>query len=126
MGCTPGSCSKPLTQNFATQRVGINETNPQVVLDVAGDIKIGDSSATCNATTEGSIRYNATAQDLEFCDGSAWTIAGNGGVQPFACGDTVDYEGQIYSTVQIDTQCWFAENLNVGTEITGVTEPTDN
>ncbi len=30
---------------------------------------------------------------------------------------TVTYEGQIYNTVQIGTQCWFKENLNVGTMI---------
>ena len=108
--------------------MGINETNPQATLDVVGDIKVGNSSAVCSATTKGSIRYNATSHDLEFCDGSNWIIAGDGTAPPpsFACGDTVDYEGQTYSTVQIGTQCWFAENLNVGDMITGVTEPTDN
>ena len=30
---------------------------------------------------------------------------------------TVTYEGQTYNTVQIGTQCWFKENLNVGTMI---------
>jgi len=45
---------------------------------------------------------------------------------PFSCGDTVSYEGQNYNTVQIGEQCWFAENLNVGTKVTGVTEQTNN
>ncbi|MEZ5196126.1 MAG: fibrobacter succinogenes major paralogous domain-containing protein [Bacteroidales bacterium] len=27
---------------------------------------------------------------------------------------TVDYGGQVYNTIQIFNQCWFAENLNVG------------
>ncbi len=30
---------------------------------------------------------------------------------------TVEYEGQVYNTVQIGDQCWFKENLNVGTKI---------
>jgi len=32
---------------------------------------------------------------------------------------TITYEGQVYNTVQIGTQCWLKENLNVGTMITG-------
>jgi uncharacterized protein (TIGR02145 family) len=39
---------------------------------------------------------------------------------------TVTYEGQEYNTVQIFSQCWFKENLNVGTMIPGVQEMTDN
>ena len=30
---------------------------------------------------------------------------------------TVTYAGQTYNTVQIGTQCWLKENLNIGTEI---------
>ncbi len=46
---------------------------------------------------------------------------------PFStCGDTVPYEGQNYNTVLIGEQCWFAENLNVGTKVTGVTTQTNN
>jgi uncharacterized protein (TIGR02145 family) len=29
---------------------------------------------------------------------------------------TVTYEGKVYHTVQIGSQCWFKENLNVGTQ----------
>ena len=57
--------------------VGIGTMNPEAKFHVEGDIKIGNSSATCNATTEGSIRYNSTAKDLEFCDGSDWMTAGS-------------------------------------------------
>jgi len=36
------------------------------------------------------------------------------------------YEGQFYNTVQIGTQCWIAENLNIGEQISGSVEMTDN
>ena len=35
---------------------------------------------------------------------------------------TVLYEDQTYNTVMIGTQCWFKENLNVGTRINGTQE----
>lgn len=39
---------------------------------------------------------------------------------------TVTYEGQVYSTIQIFSQCWLKENLNVGTMLQGNEEMTDN
>jgi uncharacterized protein (TIGR02145 family) len=44
----------------------------------------------------------------------------------FICGDIVSYEGKTYNTVQIGTQCWFKENLNVGTRINGSQDQLDN
>ena len=39
---------------------------------------------------------------------------------------TVEYEGQVYNTIQIFSQCWLKENLNVGTMIDGTMEQSDN
>ena len=39
---------------------------------------------------------------------------------------TVEYEGQIYNTIQIFSQCWLKENLNVGTMIQGGVGMSDN
>ena len=39
---------------------------------------------------------------------------------------TVTYEGQVYNTIQIFSQCWLKENLNVGTMILGIQEMEDN
>jgi len=39
---------------------------------------------------------------------------------------TVTYEGKTYNTVQIGNQCWFKENLNVGTRINGANDQTNN
>lgn len=40
--------------------------------------------------------------------------------------ETVTYEGQVYNTIQIYDQCWFKENLNVGTMIQGIEDQLDN
>ena len=59
-----------------------------------------------------------------YATNSAWTAYGNEIifttlVYQWQCGDTINYEGQVYNTVEIGTQCWLKENLNVGTMIPG-------
>ena len=51
---------------------------------------------------------------------------GNG--EDFSCGDDFvdERDGEVYETVQIDDQCWFAENLNSGEKLTGFDAPSDN
>ena len=45
-----------------------------------------------------------------------------------ACGGTLtdSRDSQNYNTVQIGTQCWMAENLNIGTMVNGSGNQTDN
>lgn len=40
--------------------------------------------------------------------------------------ETVTYEGQTYHTIQVFGQCWFKENLNVGTRIMHTQPQTNN
>ncbi|MBW6459218.1 MAG: T9SS type A sorting domain-containing protein [Bacteroidales bacterium] len=39
---------------------------------------------------------------------------------------TVEYEGQVYNTIQVFSQCWLKENLNVGTMIPGSPNQSNN
>ncbi|HOW24101.1 MAG TPA: FISUMP domain-containing protein [Bacteroidales bacterium] len=39
---------------------------------------------------------------------------------------TVEYDGEIYNTIQIFSQCWLKENLNAGTRISGTEEQQNN
>jgi len=39
---------------------------------------------------------------------------------------TVEYEGQVYNTIQIFSQCWLKENLNAGTMIPGSQKMANN
>ncbi|MCD4664632.1 MAG: hypothetical protein K8R68_05110 [Bacteroidales bacterium] len=54
---------------------------------------------------------------------------GNFVINPvWICGDTLEdnRDGQKYSTVQIGTHCWMAENINIGTIINGSNNQIDN
>jgi|GEM_PF-6696349 len=53
--------------------VGIGTTSPVAKLDVAGEIKLGNTSSACDSTKEGQQRYNSTSKVMEFCDGVEWT-----------------------------------------------------
>ncbi|HRY31990.1 MAG TPA: FISUMP domain-containing protein [Bacteroidales bacterium] len=54
----------------------------------------------------------------------SFTDPGMGGPCPGL--PSFEYEGQIYNTVQIGTQCWMRENLNVGSMIPMATVSSDN
>ncbi len=41
-------------------------------LDLNGEIKISSSNSSCSPSTEGSLRYNSTANYLEFCNSTSW------------------------------------------------------
>lgn len=46
----------------------------------------------------------------------------------FTCGEAYfdARDGQTYGTIQQGSQCWMAENMNIGTRINGSTNQTDN
>ncbi len=50
---------------------------------------------------------------------SFYAQSGGGGGEPCPAVPTIVYENQVYNTVQIGTQCWFRENLNVGVRVNG-------
>jgi uncharacterized protein (TIGR02145 family) len=57
-------------------------------------------------------------------EGSIILDAATGGPCPGV--PTVDYESKIYNTVQIGSQCWMKENLDVGIMINGTQQSADN
>lgn len=54
-------------------------TVPGATLDVAGEVKIGETGASCSGDNEGAIRYHSSTQALEVCNGSEWVATGSGG-----------------------------------------------
>ena len=71
----------------------------------------------------GLMLYNTSINAVVVFNGDVWEQVQNKDGQ--SCGDFT-YEGQTYSTVIIGSQCWMAENLNVGTMIDSLDDQTDN
>ncbi len=61
--------------------------------NIRGTIKIGSSSAVCDASNAGSMRYNSTPKIIEYCDGSSWKPMGgaSGAVPACSPGETIIY-----------------------------------
>ncbi len=83
---------------------------------VVADTTSPTSTFTGVADSVYSLTWTITTQCGSSTDTVVISFAGNMW-QPCPGIPTVEYEGQVYNTVQIGDQCWFKENLNVGTKI---------
>ncbi len=80
------------------------------------------------------IGWHNTIGDFESSKGYYIKVTSNEtltiGESPLSwqCGDAIvdSRDGQAYNTVQIGSQCWMAENLNIGTMINGTNNQTNN
>ncbi len=57
---------------FVGGRVGIGNNDPKATLDVSGEVKIGTSVLPCIPEIRGSVRFDNTLSQLQFCDGTTW------------------------------------------------------
>jgi len=86
-------------------------------VSLAGGVLTAVSNA--DAKTAGDHSYNVVVTSSDGHTANT-TVAYHVDADPaFACGDAISYAGQNYSTAQIGSQCWFTENLNVGTKVDG-------
>lgn len=80
---------------YSGGKVGVGVNSPIATFEVAGNIKIGNSGAgiTCDATTEGSLRYNSAQKIMEYCSTFS---AGVWSWQPLT---------PSFKTVEVNCQC---------------------
>lgn len=64
---------------YIEDELGIGRESPVVALDLNGTLRFGNGGETCQAITEGAVRYNSTTKNLELCDGTSWGAIGEGG-----------------------------------------------
>ncbi|MBN1339739.1 MAG: hypothetical protein JXA03_10475 [Bacteroidales bacterium] len=117
------TCTDPENDPL-TYDVCFGTTNPPP------SIATGQSATTCDPgiLDNGATYYwKIVAHDdhSHTTEGAVWSFST---LSEWACGlDLLDNrDGQLYSTVQIGSQCWMAENLNIGTMINGTSYQTNN
>jgi hypothetical protein len=58
--------------SYIQNKLGIEQTNPVVALDVNGSLKLGNGGELCQAVSEGAQRYNSSTKIMEYCNGTEW------------------------------------------------------
>jgi len=72
---TGGSATNPVNTVLARDggKVGIGTVSPASKLSVSGGIQMGDDTAACTASKNGTLRWHAGA--VEVCKGGVWTAS---------------------------------------------------
>jgi len=102
---------------------GIETTPPQVAIT---QTETTYDPGTLEDNTEYFWKIVAHDDHDNTTEGQVWSFTT--GEEIFTCGDpfTDPRNGQVYTSVQIGTQCWMAENLNIGEMINGGSNMTNN
>jgi uncharacterized protein (TIGR02145 family) len=93
-------------------------------------VPTGSSITSGQGTTSITVDFGTTSGDISVraensCGNSSYTSSA---ITLFECGNPKydSRDGQFYNTTMIGSQCWFAENLNVGTFLNYADPPANN
>ena len=98
--------------------VGIRVSNPTAKLDIAGELKVGNTGVACDTSRKSFLRFDSTSGKMQLCDGSSWAEVSSGtaiGGLPFygtshtkdqcrsAGGTVTDYQSNSFCKFQAGT-----------------------
>jgi len=106
--------------SFSQVGIGTTTPNASAVLDIVSTNKgllpprVGNVVAV-TAPVAGLMVYDISQQCMRYYNGTIWSACMGGIVPPtFTCGDVItDIDGNSYSTVDINGQCWMTSDLKV-------------
>lgn len=86
-------------------RVGIGTAAPGAKLDVQGSVKIGYAGNACDTASAGTLRYDSSEREMQYCDGTSWKALEP--KTPIVWSGGCSYHGtsgtwQTYCTDQVD------------------------
>jgi len=105
--------------------VNYQSADSNISISALGNITLDSGAQTVEDISSedfnlGETSNNISEVDISLQDGEVKLTS------PWACGDTLTYSGQDYSTVEINGECWLAENLNVGTKVSAGSGMSDD
>lgn len=96
--------------------VGVGNAAPETLLDVAGEVKVGNTGSSCVAAREGALRYSTANSCMELCDGLNWAC-----MQVASCPNSLPNAFSFTDVTGATTSTQYTSNIQQVTGVTGCT-----